>query len=267
MFILISLGKKQYLYSVIPLTIVILVVSLCIALANWQWQRAQTKQQRLTYIAKMQQQGVLSWSQIQEFPASFDKTGLQFNVAGHFKQDQYWLLDNRTLKGRVGYDVLALFYPKGEKTGLLLNLGWISLGASRDILPTVNLPQHQMTMKFQIKQGELAGFHLSDTDQHIQANSKRIQFIDLQAFSEQTDVILFNFMAYAQGVNDIAQPHYQAVVMPPEKHKAYAVQWLLIGLAAFIIYVFAIRSQRTSNQSKIKKKMSINTCEGELNDQ
>ena len=32
---------------------------------------------------------------------------------------------------------------------------------------------------------------------------------------------------------------YEPVVMPPEKHVAYAVQWFLLALASLVVYGFA----------------------------
>ena len=55
---------------------------------------------------------------------------------------------------------------------------------------------------------------------------------------------MIDFIGYRQGIADeIAAPHYQAVVMSPEKHQAYAVQWLLIAIACLVIAVFAFKKK------------------------
>jgi cytochrome oxidase assembly protein ShyY1 len=55
-------------------------------------------------------------------------------------------------------------------------------------------------------------------------------------------------MAYRQGAGDaLAIPHYKAVVMSPQKHQAYAVQWFLIALACVVVAIFASK-KRTNNE-------------------
>lgn len=267
---LISLRNKQYQFSFISLILVILVVSLCFYLAAWQMQRAENKQQRLDYIEKMQSKGALNWSKLSDLPASFNKTGLQLKATGKLDSHKYWLLDNRTLNGRPGYDVITMFYPStfnplNKQQALLVNFGWIPQGESRNHLPKIQLPNQEIAINVQLKQGDLAGFYLSDAGLTAQGWPKLIQFIDIKMQAEQSNQKLVEFMAYEIDTNPYAQPHYQSVVMPPEKHHAYALQWLLIGIAALGIFIFAVRSQNNSQKNTnraLKKQVPI----GEVND-
>lgn len=109
---LISLRNKQYQFSFISLILVILVVSLCFYLAIWQLQRAENKKLRLDYIEKMQNKGELNWDKLNALPASFNKTGLQLKTTGRLNTQKYWLLDNKTLNGRPGYDVITVFFQQ-----------------------------------------------------------------------------------------------------------------------------------------------------------
>ncbi len=229
---------------VISSSIVLLVVAVCIGLANWQWQRAQQKQQRLDDIQMMQAKGLLDWSGLFLLPETLDKTGLRLQLTGFVRGKQYWLLDNRTFKGRPGYDLLALFYPNGSAQGLLVNFGWVALGNSRNELPQVRFPEDEITLSVQLKQGDLSGFYLPGAEQVKAGWPKLIQYIDVQQQALQSSAQLLDFMAYAVDFNGVAQPHYEPVVMLPEKHRAYAFQWLLIALAAAVIYIFALRSWR-----------------------
>ena len=42
--------------------------------------------------------------------------------------------------------------------------------------------------------------------------------------------------------------NWQPVVMPPEKHMAYAVQWFLLGVAALVIFIIAQRNKLKRNK-------------------
>jgi surfeit locus 1 family protein len=227
---------------------VLVVVVACLGLANWQWQRAEQKKQRLDNINSMQQKGLLDWPGLRSLPETLDKTGLRLQLQGKVHSKQYWLLDNRTLKGQHGYDVLALFYPTDSALGLLVNFGWVAQGLSRNNLPQVQLPEQQLSITVQLKQGDLSGFYLPGAELASAGWPKLIQFIDIHQQEQQSQVQLVDFMAYAVDINSFAQPHYQPVVMPPEKHRAYALQWLLLSVSAAVVFVLAMRNQQHKNK-------------------
>lgn len=244
---------------VISSSIVLVVVAVCLGLANWQWQRAEQKQQRLDNINSMQQKGLLDWSGLTLLPETLDKTGLRLQLQGKVHSKEYWLLDNRTLKGQPGYDLLAIFYPTGSALGLLVNFGWVAQGSSRNKLPQVQLPEQPLSITAQLKQGDLSGFYLPGAEQAGTGWPKLIQFIDIHQQEQQSQVQLVDFMAYALDSDSFAQPHYQPVIMPPKKHLAYALQWLLISLSAVVVFVFALRNQyKKDRHSGHKKKETSN---------
>lgn len=244
---------------VISSSIVLVVVAVCLGLTNWQWQRAEQKQQRLDDIYIMQQKGLLDWSGLTLLPETLDKTGLRLQLQGKVQSKKYWLLDNRTLNGQPGYDLLAIFYPTGSALGLLVNFGWVAQGSSRNKLPQVQLPEQPLSITAQLKQGDLSGFYLPGAEQAGTGWPKLIQFIDIHQQEQQSQVQLVDFMAYALDSDSFAQPHYQPVIMPPEKHLAYALQWLLISLSAVVVFVFALRNQyQKDRHSGHKKKETSN---------
>ena len=239
------LWRKQKLSSIITICVVTIVVLVCLRLGYWQLQRAESKTEQLTQIAALQSQGVMSWQQMQQLPSDWNKTGLQISISGVLDTQQYWLLDNQVYQGQVGYDVLTLLRLQQSKQTLLVNLGWVKAPLTRQQLPSINLPSTPLAMTVQLKQGKLSGFTLQDAQHKTDtAWPKRVQIIDLALFAQQTGRDMIDFIGYRQGIADeIAAPHYQAVVMSPEKHQAYAVQWLLIAIACLVIAVFAFKKK------------------------
>lgn len=241
------LWHKQKLSSLITLCMVVVVVLVCVRLGFWQLERGEQKQQQLTAIAKQQTRGVMSWSQLLNLPDSWNKTGVLVELKGRFVQNQYWLLDNQIYNGQVGYDLLALLKPDSEEKVILVNLGWVKAPISRDTLPKVTLPTGVFILKAQIKENNLSSFTLEDKTTNNDLPT-RIQSIDLNMLSTQSQQSLINFMAYRQGTGDeIATPHYEAVVMSPQKHNAYALQWFLIAIACAVVAIFASK-KRTHNE-------------------
>jgi len=239
------LWPKQKLSSIITICVVMIVVIVCLRLAYWQLQRADAKTQQLAHIAKLQSQGVMTWQQMQQLPSQWNKTGLQVAVNGQLDNQQYWLLDNQVYQGQVGYDVLVMLTLANSAETILVNLGWVKAPATRAELPSVSLPSSLKSTTIQLKQGKLSGFSLQDKQaQSEEGWPKRVQTIDLSLFTKQSGQAMASLIGYRQGNGDeIATPHYQAVVMSPQKHQAYAVQWLLIGVACVVVALFASKKK------------------------
>ena len=239
------LWRKQKLSSIFIVCVVLIVVFVCLRLSYWQVQRAEAKVLQLAHIERLQNQGVMQWSHVQTLPVAWNKTGIKVTFTGRIADPSYWLLDNQIYQGQVGYDVLVLFTPTGSQFPVIVNLGWVKAPLTRQQLPTVNLPEQPIEMTVQLKQGELSGFTLENSDAAMTDGwPKRIQNIDLDVFAKQTGEILADYIGYRQGAGDeLGIPHYQAVVMSPQKHYGYAVQWFLIGLACVGVAVFASKKK------------------------
>ncbi|WP_022939790.1 SURF1 family protein [Psychromonas hadalis] len=222
-------------------SLTLIVVVTCLMLANWQHNRAQDKQTRLDNISALQAKGTIRWSDLQFLPNGLNKTGIKMQLSGHLLSDQYWLLDNRVFKQQVGFDVLAVFYPAQSNKAMIVNLGWVKAPQSRAHKAIVNLPTQKITLQVQLKQGDLAGFYLQKQVANNAPWPKRIQYIDLTIMQQESATELIDFIAYSSRAQFSLQPHYKPVVMPPEKHLAYALQWLLLAIAALVVFIFAVK--------------------------
>ncbi len=243
------LWRKQKLSSIIAICVVVLAVLICLRLSVWQYQRGEQKQQQLSQLAVSKEQGVMNWQALQSLPADLNKTGLQVKVSGEVNKQYYWLLDNQIYQGQVGYDLLAAVTIAGEKAPLIVNFGWLKAPQDRNQLPVVAWPSTAtFAATVQLKQGNLKGFTLADQIGAEQGWPKRIQGIDLAIFSAQLAEPVQGFIGYRNEADGIATPHYKSVVMGPDKHYAYAVQWLLIGLACVVIAYFAMRRRGYENK-------------------
>ncbi|BBN82830.1 SURF1-like protein [Pseudoalteromonas sp. A25] len=230
--------------SIITLVLVTLVVVVCLSLAFWQWQRALDKE-RLTL--QQEQQLELTATQVFTLPAE-QNNGLSTSITGHFLESFVWFLDNQVLDGQVGFDVLTLFKLKDDKSSkkLLLNLGFIAAKNGRQI-PKVTLSNKEVSINIQIKSQDLAGFTLASHPNMNVTQPQLLQYIDLEFLSKASTETIYPVVAYQQGNKAlVAQPHYQHVVMPAQKHMAYALQWLLIAFAAAIIAYFAIKKGKNT---------------------
>ncbi|WP_196761504.1 SURF1 family protein [Pseudoalteromonas luteoviolacea] len=215
-----------------------IVVSVCFRLAFWQWQRAQEKQGYLTQIA-MRSDNKQWWEAVSE-PELLQ--GATATISGHIDTSQWWLLDNQIVEGQIGYDLIVLFLPQGRTEYHALNLGFVAGDQDRKRLPFVELPTDRISVDVEFKIGKWSGFTLATAPNQSAYHDNVLQYLDHAFFSLDSGYQISPLLMIAkQAVFSGVRPHYQAVVMSPDKHRAYALQWLLIGISAGVIALFAYK--------------------------
>lgn len=221
---------KGYSISFWPAFITLLAFLTMCKLGFWQLDRAEQKENELKLFASKTQ---LQWSDLKadhDLGLS-DLHGRKVRLNGYIDSNNYWLVDNKTHQGQVGYSLVVLIKNE-ESTSVLVDLGWLPAGKYRAQLPQVNLP----------KSIELEGvLKTDDFNQLILADDiepgRRVQGYQ-QIFRQQSDVLPIIIFAKSNSFNNMPQL-YNPVVMLPEKHYGYAVQWFLLALSSLVVFVFA----------------------------
>ena len=68
----------------------------------------------------------------------------------------------------------------------------------------------------------------------------RVQQIELDKFSSIINQKLLPFVVYLDKTEIIGfDKNWQPIVMPPEKHRAYAFQWFSLAIAWLLLMVYA----------------------------
>lgn len=216
----------------------VLVLALLLGLSLWQWQRAAEKTQTLQRIAAWQQQGAVNPSGLSAI-APHQRDGLQLDFNARWLAPQVWLLDNQIVNGRIGYDVLIAVEDSSapdKTTALLVNLGWVAAPLQRELLPTINIPAEvriQGIFRTRTK-GVLLGTNIENKG----VWPMRIQQVDVKSLSAFIDQPLVMGLVYQEKSSPFLI-HYRPVILPPERHKAYALQWFLLAVALVIIALAA----------------------------
>ncbi len=209
-------------------------------LGYWQMQRAEEKNQRLDQINERQRDAAIDLELLKALEQ--DKRDISFVATGIINSAQYFLLDNRLEAGQVGYHVLV---PLDTDQGILLvNFGWVKAGLRREVLPIIQLPQGFVELS---GKSQIPSFNpmVSETAKEGDAWPIVVQAIDLAKLSSLLGQSLLPIVMQL----DQNDPHgfvrnWQAVVMAPEKHYAYAVQWFGLAIACILIYLFALRKRK-----------------------
>ncbi|MBL4631080.1 MAG: SURF1 family protein [Paraglaciecola sp.] len=221
-------------------------VVIMFALGNWQLQRAEQKTARLLAIEHAAKTAEVDLQQV--LHSNIDEMlDMPVNFAGTAESTQYFLLDNKIHKGRVGYQVLV---PMQTDSGTLItNFGWVAATNSRDILPQIQIDAKKARYKGVISV-PLNNAMVKETaviDGHW---PKVLQQTDLKVIRQHygSEVLPFVVLLNAQETSLFIR-NWQPVVMAPEKHYAYAVQWFLLGLAALAVFVIAQRNKLKRNKN------------------
>ncbi|CAD6876470.1 SURF1 family protein [Methylomonas fluvii] len=237
----------EFRCSLAALSGYLLLFSLLCSLGFWQLNRGKQK----TILLAQQQQASNAEALDITRQVGIDSEVLRYRpvlVSGHYDAPHQILIDNQTLNGKPGYLVLTPFLPDSGQPGILVNRGWVPLGASREVLPDIGISLVAQQVRGRINRFPEPGLKLKGAEIPGETWPVRVQVIDSQLLADKLGYALADYQIEL----DSAQPDgYQrqwkiAVAIPPEKHRAYAVQWfgLALTLTALFIWISSRKIHR-----------------------
>ncbi len=213
------------------------LASLCAWLGLWQLDRMQAKQ---TLIDRFENAPDMSINRA----LSADVPFARVRASGHYETDWQLLLDNKMLGGRPGVHVLHLFHTT-EGQHVLVNRGWLPMAADRRSLPAIDTPGDKQEIAGLLRLPSADGVRLGQADSlESLSGPTLITYLDLPALASSLDVPLVPrlLLLDAASPNGFEGRQWQAAVMLPKQHGAYAVQWF--GLAAGVLLTWLILTYR-----------------------
>lgn len=232
----------------------LLVFSALVKLGFWQSARAVEKEERLHNITQLSKTTAMSLSEIQKFPIT-DINDFPIKLKGEFEKDALFLLDNQTNKGQLGYRVYQIFNVNNQS--LLVNLGWIVGSINRDEIPNVKAITGSFELNGHIRLIE-KGILLMEQQFNNVSWPLRIQQVEIDKLSAVAQKTLLPFVVYVNEDESLGyKKNWQPIVMPPEKHRAYAFQWFSLAIVWLILMFWASikfnKADKTDN-NKTKSK-------------
>jgi surfeit locus 1 family protein len=226
------------IFSPRPLTTVlaIVLIAMLVSLGRWQLRRAAEKQ--AMYDAFDRRTGVTQVIHLETPPLARYQP---VEARGAYDPARQILIDNMTdAHGHAGYFVIT---PFSLATGgwLLVNRGWVPVGASRGTLPAVDVPGTVREVRGRADHLPAPGIQLGTRALlrppfPVVANfPSRAEIADLlheTAWTSATDVVLLD-----AGQPDGYVREWQPPGFPPMRNIAYAVQWFGLALALGVIYL------------------------------
>ena len=214
--------------------VLFLLLTLCICLGLWQIGRMQEKKELLERFNHPQQA---------DLQQAISNGGLYSHVraVGRYRTGWHLLLDNKILDGRAGVHVLSLFDPDHGRP-ILVNRGWMPMPADRRSLPDISTPADQLTITGILNTPDEGGIRLGDPDKLDMLNGARlITYLDIGELASVLGEELSPWLLQLDksDPSGFAGRDWKPVVMQPEQHAAYALQWFALALVIASYWVWA----------------------------
>jgi surfeit locus 1 family protein len=162
-------------------------------------------------------------------------------VRGAYDPARQVLLDNMpSATGRPGYRVLTPLRRPGSDVLLMVDRGWVPLGATRDDLPDVSVRPDEREVSGKLDELPAPGLRLGDAAAPGSTSWPRVlnfptrpELEAVLAAPVEPQVLLLDAGA-ADGFEREWRP---AMRFGPERHLGYAIQWFALALTLTAIFV------------------------------
>ncbi len=223
----------QFRWNLRFAAVVCLCLPLLLALGFWQLARAAEKEQTLRAFEAQRAAPPIPIGQIDaQEGARLD--GRRVALHGRYLPENAFLLDNRVLGGRVGYELLM---PFADRSGLtvLVNRGWLPAPPTRDRLPEVETPEGQLALSGEIHvPSSNTALELWATDGWPSV----VQNVDVPALSQRAGLKTFAYLVRLEPSQPgVTEADWPRVNMTPDRHRAYATQWFLMAVVLLLVFM------------------------------
>ena len=233
-------GDRRFRPALLPGAMALMAIVLAVSLGNWQTRRAEEKLALGRELDDAARHAVLTLSS--DAVDAHDYAFRRVSVRGEYSLKHTILLDNKVLRGVVGYQVLTPLKIGGGDRYVLVNRGWIAAGARRDSLPRIQTPAGIEPVE---GVAVVPGGHILELDakteegvvwqnlvfaRYAKWSGLKLQPIVLQQTSEAADGL-----ARVWGRPDTGA----------DKHRGYAFQWYALAVTILIVYA-ALSFRRTA---------------------
>jgi surfeit locus 1 family protein len=219
-----------------PSLITLILLGILISLGFWQLDRAEQKRALLAGYDVDQNATVI---QLEADFRPADDPQYQFaSAVGYYDSAHQFLLDNRTHRGQAGYHVLTPFKLRESQVAVLVNRGWIPMGASRGELPDPDVGAVQQSITGRIKRPLAESFMLGEEEPRS-GWPYRIQRVNTGKLEKELGYSLLPIVLLldSEQQDGFVRDWKPFVRFGPEKNVGYAVQWFGLAAALLIIYL------------------------------
>jgi surfeit locus 1 family protein len=233
----VRIGKRLFAPSAWAVALAALGLAVFVSLGYWQLGRAREKQALFDAFMSGSQDTV-------------DATGLGFDelaryqhvrLRGAYDTTRQILLDNMpSVAGRPGYRVLTPFEREDGRGWVLVDRGWVPLGATRDDLPDVAVGLHEREVSGILDALPIPGLRVGPAAATDAGGWPRVLLFPTEADVESalgTDVESRIILLDAGAPDGFERKWRPALGFGPERHLGYAIQWFAFALVTAVLFI------------------------------
>ena len=231
----IKIGSRIFSPRVFTTLLTIVLIALLISLGRWQLRRAEEKRVLFDSFAA----GTDATLQL-DMSTPRLRRYQHIEASGHYDQARQILIDNMVNAERAGYFVITPFALTGGGW-LLVNRGWVPLGASRAERPAIAVAGDARRLHGRADNMPSPGIQMGTKAvlappypvvASFPSHSEIARVLRESSWSSATDLVLLD-----PGEPDGYVRNWSAPGFAPMRHIAYAVQWFALALTLLVIYV------------------------------
>ena len=243
------IGNREFAPPAWGVALVALGLAVFVSLGYWQLGRAHEKQALFDAFMQGSQDTV-------------DATGLGFDelaryqhvrLRGAYDATRQILLDNMpSVTGRPGFRVLTPFERADGRGWVLVDRGWVPLGAAREDLPDLTVGVREREVSGILDVLPIPGMRVGPAAAPGSAAWPRVLLFPTEADVESAlgvDVEARIVLLDAGSPDGFERKWRPALGFGPERHLGYAIQWFAFALVAVVIFV-AVNLRRVSAEPR-----------------
>jgi surfeit locus 1 family protein len=213
-------------------------VGVFLFLAQWQLKRAEEKRALLEAYAQRLKAPALVLHGGERLQRDLLRYR-QVVVTGVWEGDRSFLLDNRTLDGRVGYEVFTPLKIEGSSWVILINRGWVAAGANRFPLPEVSLPPKKVTIYGMADSFPRPGWYLKGMEIPTDGWPALVEQIVPEVIARRLGQEVMDFqIKLAPEAEDGYIRKWQLDFVNPHRNLGYALQWASFACISLGLWVW-----------------------------
>jgi len=226
------MARYRFRTSLWPTLAAIAGVVATVALGNWQLGRGHEKAalaQRIDTASHDAPIG-LTGAEVR----ADDVVWRRVEVSGRFEPKYAVLIDNRIVRGAVGYYVVMPLKIEGSERYVLVNRGWVAGTGSRGTLPQIATPAQTVG---------ITGLATAPSKRYLELSTKTVegnvwQNLTLERYRATVPIALQPVVIQQESkLDDGLVREWSAPDLGIDKHYAYAFQWFVMAAAIVIIYI------------------------------
>jgi len=237
-----SFGGRVFAPSAGFTVVALVLCALFVRFGAWQWHKGMQREQEWTRFARGADQVIALGARAVSDVPLFQRV----SVTGRLESARQFLLDNRTYRGRAGYEVLTPLTRAGAAV-LLVDRGWVPFSGSRARLPDIAFEAAApVTLSGRLAELPSPGLARGRSDPDARAPWPQVTSYPRAAelgaalgAPLAARILLLDPQAPFGYVRD-----WQPPGMAPLRHLSYAIQWWSFATLALIVWA-VVSTRRT----------------------